>query len=237
MSARMVYELAHPPASRTRAPFMKAAYPLLRALLVILIAPPAWAQSSAVTPSPNWSLELKLGRFQPDVPDWETYYGSDTTRAFALALGRKLLRTFEVGAEVAYGSTRGEGDLPLNSGRGGDVLYEFAPVNAYVIARGVLSERQWLVPFVGAGLGKLYYRQHVTGGPSNEGSTPYYVARAGVQLLLDPLSPRGALNLRRGYSIEHTYFVIDYQRSRAEVDGTSWDLGGTTWLAGLLFEY
>lgn len=216
---------------------MRRAHALCCALMLTLIAAPAPAQSSDAAPSPSWSMELKLGRFQPDVPDWETYYGSDTTRAFSLALGHKLLRTLEVGAELVYGSDRGEGHLPLNDTRGGAVLYEFAPVNAYIVARGVLSERQWLVPFIGAGIGKLYYRQHVTGGPSNEGSTSYSVVRAGVQLLLDRFSPSSAATLQRGYGIEHTYLIVDVQRSRAEVDATSWDLGGTAWLAGLLFEY
>jgi len=206
------------------------------ALGLVMSAAPARAQDSDGT-APRWSVEIKAGRFQPEVPDWETHYGNDATRAFAVALGRKVIRQVEVGAELLYGSDRGQGNLPLNERRGGDVLYEFAPVHAYILARGVLSERQWLVPFFGAGIGQLYYRQQVSGGPSSEGSTAYRTARAGLQLLLDRLSPRSAMNLQRGYGIEHTYLILDFQRSSAEIDGTPWDLGGDSWLAGLLFEY
>lgn len=208
-------------------------------LLLVLAtsATAALAQDSTATALPHWSVEIKAGRFKPDVPEWETYYGDDSTRAFAVAIGRKLVRQVELGAELLYGSDRGNGSLPLNDRLGGDVLYEFAPVHAYILARGVLSERQWLVPFIGAGIGQLYYRQHVSGGSSSEGNTAYYTARAGMQLLLDRLSPNSATNLRRDYGIEHTYLILDFQRSSAEINGTPWDLGGDTWLAGLLFEY
>lgn len=206
-------------------------------LVLAASASTAQAQDSAAASLPRWSVEVKAGRFKPDVPAWETYYGEDSTRAFAVAIGRKLGRQVELGAELLYGSDRGMGSLPLNDRLGGEVLYEFAPVHAYILARGVLSERQWLVPFIGAGIGQLYYRQHVSGGSSSEGNTSYHTARAGVQLLLDRISPNSATNLRRGYGIEHTYLILDFQRSSAEIDGTPWDLGGDTWLAGLLFEY
>lgn len=209
----------------------------LVALALLTIAAPTSAQTSNNAASPHWSVEIKAGRFQPDVPDWETYYGNDSTQAFALAIGRKVVRHIELGAELLYGSARGQGDLPLNESRGSEVLYEFAPVQAYVLARGVLSERQWVVPYIGAGIGQLYYRQHVTGGPSNEGNTAYRTVRAGLQLLLDRLSPNSATNLQRRYGIEHTYLVLDFQSASAQIDGTPWDLGGESWLAGLLFEY
>jgi hypothetical protein len=196
----------------------------------------AWAQMQADAP-PHWSFELRGGRFAPEVPAWKLYYDDDNFSEFALAIGRKLTRQIEVGGEIRHGSDRGVGDLPLNESRGGDVLYEAYPLQAYVLLRAVLSENQWFVPYVGVGLGRVYYRQSVKNGDKREGDTQAYSWRAGIQCLLDGLSPSSATNLRRGYGIDHTYLVIDYQSTRAEVDSTNWDIGGKTVSVGLLFEY
>lgn len=223
--------------SKSSSTLRSAVLALSTVLAAGAVAPAATAQEQAAPPPPKWSVELKGGRFTPEVDNWATYYGDDDTSAFAATIGRKLWRQLEVGAELTYGSDRGQGDLPLNGTRGGEVLYEFAPIQAYVLLRGIFSERQWLVPFVGAGVGQLYYRQHVSNGDDSEGHTSYHVARAGVQLLLDRLSPNSAANLQSGYGIDNTYLLVDFQRSQAEVDATPWDLGGESWLVGLLFEY
>ena len=54
------------------------------------------------------------------------------------------------------------------------------------------------------------------------------------------LDQRASTNMLRDYGIYHTYFFIEAQRSRAminDLSGESINLGGTSWLGGLLFEF
>ena len=72
--------------------------------------------------------------------------------------------------------------------------------------------------------------------------TPWdgYHGRAGLQLLLDNMDPRAAGNLYTDYGIFHTYLFFEAQYIRAmvsDLDGVSVNLGGTSYLAGLLFEF
>ncbi len=64
--------------------------------------------------------------------------------------------------------------------------------------------------------------------------------RGGLQLLLDELDQRAATNMLRDYGVYHTYFFVEAQRSKAminDVTGVSINLGGTSILGGLLFEF
>jgi hypothetical protein len=72
------------------------------------------------------------------------------------------------------------------------------------------------------------------------GKADGYNGRAGLQLLLDGADRTSANKLFLDYGIIHTYLFFEYQVVRAmvnDVSGTSVDLGGKSWLVGLLFEF
>ena len=43
----------------------------------------------------------------------------------------------------------------------GEVTYELYPLNVFVLVRGIINEKQWLVPYVGGGWTRMYYRVKV----------------------------------------------------------------------------
>jgi hypothetical protein len=202
-----------------------------------LILAAAWLTgANAADTRPYWSIEAKGGRFTSELEDWDTYYGDDRSEHFALAAAFKPLRFVDIGVEAARIHDRGTGQLPLNGTTSGDVTFEFYPAHAYATFRALFSERQWIVPYVGGGWTRMYYKSRVSGESTREGSVDGRHVRAGVQLLLDPLSRVDAANLRRA-GIEHSHLILEGQRITAKDSATGLDVGGTTATIGLLLEY
>jgi hypothetical protein len=189
---------------------------------------------------PHWSLELKGGVFIPDIDNWTTYYGRRDISEYGGSLAYKIIRQIEVGLEGSYIRDKGRGLALLHNIVTGDVTYELAPLNVFVLARGVFRENQVLIPYAGGGWTRMYYREKVQYQEDIEGSTDGYHARAGLQLVLDSMDPRAAGNMYRDYGVFHTSLFLEARTIRAmitDLNGTSVNLGGTSWLGGLLFEF
>lgn len=199
-------------------------------ITLLLAAAPAFADER-----PRWSFELKGGTFHSDIDDWGDFYDDDRMTHYGLAIGYKLLRQIEFGVEAGYRSDRGRGFAPVHGIITGSVRYQLLPVHATLTLRGIFYEDQWLVPYVGAAVGRYSYRMTIEGQDRKSGGTDGTLYRAGMQLLLDRLDRRAAFNLRRHYGIDNTYLFFEARDSEAEIDGT--DLGGTAYLGGLLFEF
>jgi hypothetical protein len=219
---------------------------LFLALLLLLITLPALAQGAETRPDrPHWSLELKGGAFFPDTAGWSKAYGSSFMGEYGGALSYKVFRQVELGLEGSYLSASGKGQLPLHSATGnlalaGDVSYELAPLDLFVLARGIFREDQLLVPYAAAGYTRLFYREEVKGQGTTKGSVNGYHARAGVQLLLDGLEPDASRSLYLENGIYHTYLFLEgkYLHAKADTVPTgSVNLGGTSFLGGFLFEF
>jgi len=191
---------------------------------------------------PHWSLELKGGAFFPGLSNWSDYYGQSYTTEFGGALAYKVWREIEVGVEGTYLSADGSGYAPLHAqlAVGSQVSYELFPLNVFVLARGVFSEDQLLVPYFGGGWTRMFYREDVKGQGKVQGSTNGFHARGGIQFLLDRIDPEAARNLDHDYHVRHTYFFTEAKYTRASADtnpsGTA-NLGGISYLGGLLFEF
>ena len=196
----------------------------------------AAADDSAVD-KPDWSFEFKGGRYHPSIDGYADYFGRNRTDEISISLARKVFRIFEAGVEVGRVHDKGVGGLPLNNSRGGTVTYDLYPVHAYIALRGVFYENQWVVPYIGGGPTREYYKQSVAGQASAKGHATGTHTRAGVQFLLDRLSGRDAANLQSGFGIENTYLFIEQQTIKAEVKSVKVDLGGKVYLLGLLFEF
>lgn len=219
---------------------------LLLALALLFIPAVALAAEGSGD-RPHWSLEMKGGVFFPGLSRWSDFYGSSFTSEFGGALAYKVRREIEVGIEGTYVSTDGNGQAPLHAqlaGGGqvaaGQVSYELFPLNVFVLARGVFSEDQLLVPYLGGGWTRMFYREEVKGQDKVQGSTNGFHVRGGIQFLLDRIDADAARNLDRDYHVRHTYFFTEAKYTRATADtkpSGSVNLGGVSYLGGLLFEF
>ncbi len=185
---------------------------------------------------PHWSLEVKGGKFAPALEHFSQFYGSRSMPEFAATLAYKFLRQVEVG--VGAGSIRGTGQsyAPLHQIYTGHVTYELFPVNAFVLMRGVMSENQWLVPYVGGGFTRIYYREK-TDQATTRGHADGYHVRGGLQLSLDFIDRSSQNRMYIDYGVYHTYLFLETEYNRAVVKSVNTNLGGTAYLVGLLFEF
>lgn len=196
-----------------------------------------------VSSRPYWSFELKGGSFYPEIENWQAYYGDRSTSHYAVAMAYKLLRQFEIGLEGGYIRDKGKGLAPGHSADAGmpvyagEVTYELFPIQLFGTVRLIFSESQWLVPYIGGGWTRIYYREEIEFQGIARGYVDGYFAKAGIQILLDGLDQSAANSLYLDYGVEHTYLFFEAQKSKAEVHNTPYDLGGVSLLAGLLFEF
>jgi hypothetical protein len=142
--------------------------------------------------APHWSLEIKSGRFEPELEEWATFYGDEDTSQFGFALAYKVLRWAETGIAIDRVHDEGVGTLPLNNMLGGEVDFQMYPVHLYVLLRGVFFENQWVVPYVGGGGTRVYYRQEIDNQSSVRGKVDGTHVRFGLQILLDVLDEGNA---------------------------------------------
>ncbi len=210
---------------------------LLLALILIPVA--AFAADDSLLQEPHWSFELKGGSFKSSLDNWDVYYGKKDMPVYAMSLAYKLHRMVEAGVSGGYMEANGQATAFQHGTLSGNVKYTAYPVDLFVLLRGVFSESQFLVPYVGAGLTRIYYTQKVESQSSVSGKADGYNLRGGVQLLLDELDMDAANNMYRDYGVYHTYLFIEseYIKATVSTDAGKVDLGGTTIVGGLLFEF
>jgi len=207
-------------------------------LILLALLVPAAAYGAEPSPGrPHWSLELKGGTFAPVLDNWSYYYGKRNMPEYEGALAYKVLRQIEVGVSAGTARDKGQGYAPGHGTVSGEVDYALYPVNVFVLARGVISEKQWLAPYIGGGWTRMYYRMKIQDQEAVRGSADGYHVRGGVQLLLDGIDRGAANNLSMDFGVYHTYFFVEAKRTKAKDKASSVDLGGTAYLLGLLFEF
>ena len=201
-------------------------------LVLMLVLGPAPATAEESTP---WFGALKGGRFEPDLEDYATFYGSDQAGFFALAFGYQFKPWLEVGAQLGGMSDSGVGIQPGNNELGGSVDYTLLPAHLYANFIYKRKDDQLFVPYAGAGLTTAWYRQEIANQETREGRTDLgYNAMAGLALLLDRLDTNSARDLSPDGGLQ-TYLTFEVQWFSTEVDGI--DLGGVTYLLGVKFEW
>ena len=208
----------------------------LTALLILALPFGAYAAAPPAD-RPHWSLEVKGGWFYPDIDTWEINYGRDRTWHYAGSLAYKLFRQMDIGVDGGFIKDRGQGNGAISGMVTGRVIYEVFPVQAFVLLRGVFSERQWIVPYAGGGWTRMYYREQTEAQGTARGYADGYHGRAGLQFLLDNIDPRAAHNLHADFGILHTYLFGEVQVTNVQVGTPSVNLGGRSYLAGFLFEF
>lgn len=207
---------------------------------LVLSTAPAWGQEDDERPSgdrPHWSFEFKGGLFYPDEDDWSEFYGDDRTGYVGGAVAYKLLRQLELGVEAGYAWDSGEGFLPQNETRGGDVDIKLVPLNVFVLGRLVFSEQQLLVPYLGGGWTRMFYRQEIKGQDNVDGHEDGWHIRGGLQLLLNRIEPGYARRSERQFGLNNTYLFLEYTKLKVDADETDAKLGGNVFTLGVLLEF
>jgi hypothetical protein len=210
---------------------------------MLVFLPAAVLAAEPLQEQPHWSFEAKGGNFAPSLANWRQIYGKRSMPEYGLALSYKLLRQVEVGIEGGFTEARGPGVAPIHSANAGTLVlsdrttYDLFPVNVYVLLRGVMSEGQWIVPYVGGGFTRIYYREKTEGQGLSRGAANGYHYRGGLQLLLDGIDRDAANSMYLEYGVYHTYFFAEVEKTVAKVKSVSTDIGGEAYLFGLLFEF
>ncbi len=205
--------------------------------LILLFLSSVASAEEPLLDHPHWSLEIKGGLFAPALKDWPRYYGQHDMPEYAVSLAYKLLRQVELGAGVGSMSAKGQAYRKGHGTLDGEATYELEPVNVFIVVRGSVKDEQWLVPYAGVGWTRMYYREMITGQETVRGNADGYHVRGGVQLSLDLMDPGASTTMYADYGVHNTYFFIEVERTRVIERTTSLDLGGTAYLAGLLFEF
>ena len=203
------------------------------ALMLLLTAgtPPIVAQENdtAIT-SPRWMLELKVGRFDPELEGYQRFYGDDETRYWSVEVAYRFRRWLEVGGGLAHMRDKGVGLLSISGALGGEVTYTLMPVHAFFNLRGDFSQDQLVVPYIGVGVTRSYYKQKIELQPDRTGTSDLgTIVRVGLQLSLVRLGAKS------GSQIQRSYLFVEAQRFTTEVDDI--DLGGDVFLLGFRFEF
>jgi len=206
--------------------------------LLVVLSCLGWATSGlAAEDAPRWTTSLRGGYWYPEVDDWQSHYGSDGVWAFGVEGGYKLSRRLEIGLSLDFVDKSGTGQTLSGRVTAEEVTYRELPMNLSLLYRVVFFEDQLLVPYVGGGFSYAYYRQDF-GEKKIDGDRFGYHFRAGLQILLDALEPRGARNMRESWGIDNTYLTLEtLYTSLDDFGGEEIDLGGTTLVGGLMFEY
>lgn len=209
---------------------------LLAALLATSAAPAGAADSTASTGAPpRWALEFKGGIFEPDLPDYETFYGSDDNGLWAVAGAYRFYNWLELGLELSYARDNGTGILGDEDSLGGDVEYTLVPLQLFVNLRYDVTPDQLFVPYAGVGLAMAWYQQKISQQGDRDGTSDIGgAARAGLQLSLNRLMPN-TVTYSRGDQLLKSYVFLEAQYFSTEKDGI--DLGGNAYLLGLRLEF
>ncbi|MCB9027200.1 MAG: hypothetical protein H6625_12835 [Bdellovibrionaceae bacterium] len=110
------------------------------------------------------------------------------------------------------------------------------PITASVIYKMMFSEKQWIVPFAGAGIGVFAFAElrDDNAGPKFGGAlmSPLF---AGGAISINALAPQAARALDRDYGINKTLLAFEYR----QILGLSekFDFTGEIINAGLMIEY
>ncbi len=144
---------------------------------------------------------------------------------------QNLSLEFSVGG--LYESARSVG---IGTGEESEETYEFYVLPVQVQARYsfMVSEDQWAVPSVYAGGDWWYFFEK--NGDEVEGDKSGYHFGADIALLLDPLDPSAATNMKKHWNIDNTYLCLGYEYMEVGENDDGLRFSGQVYTVGLRFE-
>lgn len=214
----------------------------------------------------RWAVELRFGPYYPDVDaefkagdppvgPHEQFFGKKRRLMSQLEVDYQFFRAFGTAAvalQVGYfRETANAFELGTDKRSADETSLTLIPTALSLVYRFDVAARRWgipLVPYAKAGLSYTMWtisdsngnvaRADMTSG-RGRGGTPGWQAAAGLSLMLDFLDPGSARELDSGSGVNHTYLF--FELAHFAVDGLGRDkalnVGDSTWLAGLMFEF
>ncbi len=205
--------------------------------MILTILPSVTPAAEPLLEQSHWSLEFEGGSFEPALKNLSHYFGRSRLPEYGASLAYKILPQLEAGVGLDHMKVTGEGYEEFHGNLTGSATYELIPVDLFVIARAVVVENQWVVPYLGGGFTRSYYIETTEGQPTTRGHGDGYNIRGGLQLSLDNLDESAASMMYFNYGVLHTSIFVEAEHTRAIVSSVSENLGGTFYRAGLLIEF
>ncbi len=188
------------------------------------------------------------------------YFGSSRRLMSQLEFDYQFFQGFgtaAIGLAVGYYRESARAFIESSSGmmtttRSGDTTrLALIPVSALLIYRLDVGARRWrfpLVPYAKVGLNYTFWTitdgndETATGlamSGKGSGGTPGWQAAFGLSFLLDAIDFGAAKALDSDVGVNHTYLFIEAMHVDANGLGRKGvlDVGGSTWMAGLFFEF
>jgi hypothetical protein len=215
----------------------------------------------------RWAIELRFGPYYPNVdaefkggdppvPPHQKYFGTSKRLMTQLEVDYQFFRRFGTLAaalQVGYFSeTANSFELGSDSKRSADeTTLTLFPTALSLVYRFDVAARRWgipVVPYGKAGLSYTMWRVTDSNGDTaksqmpagtGRGGTLGWQAAAGLSLMLDFLDPGSARELDSGSGVNHTYLFFELAHFAVDGFGSTGvlNVGDTTWLAGLMFEF
>jgi hypothetical protein len=192
-------------------------------------------QPSDPITAPRWSIWLSVGKLEPDIDSFETFYGDNQMDQWGVGFAYAFRPWLEAGAEVSRARADGVGILAGQGVPGGQVDYRLWPAHAFVRVRGLFRPRQLFVPYVGVGAAAAYYEQEVDGQEKRTGTSELGAgARVGLDVYLNRLDgdTHGAYG---DGAVKQTYLFLEWQQFSTKQNGA--ELGGDQWVLGVKFGF
>lgn len=213
-----------------------AAWRARAVLSVFVLVGMALGSGEAQADGLQWTASAKGGVWFPAQSGWNDHYDREVAADGRLAFGLRPFPRFEVGLEGGYRKTEGEVDTNRRGDSLGRTLNQSLtvfPVQVYVIYDLRGASDALLVPYVGAGYSRYYYRHEVEEASTVRGRQHGYHARGGLKVLLNPFDPAAARRSAGGTGPARTYACLEGQYARVDDFGSAEaDLGGWSLLAG-----
>jgi len=189
----------------------------------------------------RWSVSAKGGVFFPGEAGWGDHYDSDAVPDWRAGIGLRLTTRLELGVEAGYRTADGEvtttrAGQPL--GRTLNQTLQVVPAQIYLAYDFRGADDQFLVPYLGAGYSRYYYRHEVDEGETSRGQQQGFHVRGGLKLLLNRADPTAARKARANLGLARTYACLEGQYAQVDDFGSAEaDLGGWSALAGARLEF
>jgi hypothetical protein len=214
----------------------------------------------------SWALELRFGPYSPEVDrefgqaatPHRDFFGTKPRLMSQLEIDWQFFQMFgtaAVGASVGFfresarAFVQPAAGQPLEERSGDRTRFSLVPLSVLLVYRMDQAARVWnipLVPYVKVGLNYTIWsvydgngnvaRAEAPGG-RGRGGTPGWQAAAGISFLLDVIDPSAARELDSETGINHTYVFVEAAKVSSFGGKGRLEVGDTTWLAGLLFEF
>jgi hypothetical protein len=213
--------------------------------------------------SQHWALELRMGPYSPDIdtefsgasqPPHAKYFGSKKRVLFQAEIDYQFFHRFgsaALGAQAGYFREGAQSfDVTGTETTGDRTALTLIPTSLQLVYRMDWAAKHLgipLVPYGKVGFNYTFWRvtdangdtARASDGSKGSGGTPGWQAAAGVAILLDWIDFGSARALDSETGVNHTYVFGEVARYAATGLGrkNALNVGDTTWIAGLMFEF